>query len=207
MNLTKTKSSEIATAVRASALTALLLLTLGYAAPDARATVAPGPYNGPAATVGTEFWFAFGDNLIEETNYVNISGTTATTATVAVPALGFSVDVSVTPGQTTSVAVPTGTDLRAPDGVESLGVHVTSAAAAPPTPPTATTLRAAGRARNSSSPESRCGAERGFDPVAAATSVMSGIGPRAPISWPKAPGIRRKPTTTRTQQYPDLRCK
>ncbi len=128
MNLTKTKSSEIAIAVRASAVTALLLLTLGYAAPDARATVAPGPYNGSAATVGTEFWFAFGENLIEGTNYVNISGTTATTATVAVPALGFSVDVSVTPGQTTSVAVPTGTDLQALDGVESLGVHVTSAA-------------------------------------------------------------------------------
>jgi hypothetical protein len=65
--------------------------------------------------------------VIEETNYVNISGT-ATTATVAVPALEFSVDVSVTPGQTTSVAVPQGTDLKTLDGVEELGVHVTAAA-------------------------------------------------------------------------------
>lgn len=126
MTRTRNTRQKHRRALGATALTALLVAAFTYAAADANATVAAGPYNGPASTTGTEFWFAFGGNVIEGTNYVNISGTTATTATVAVPALEFSVDVSVTPGQTTSVAVPTGTDLKSFDGVEGLGVHVTA---------------------------------------------------------------------------------
>jgi hypothetical protein len=111
----------------------LLAIGLGYATPDAGATVAPAPYSGPPGTVGTEFWFAFGANIDEEggiegINYVDIGGTTATTATVAVPALGFSTDVSVAPGQATTVELPSGTNLQTTDGVEDLAVHVTAAA-------------------------------------------------------------------------------
>jgi IgGFc binding protein/GDSL-like Lipase/Acylhydrolase family len=125
---TRSVHAMVRRGMRPSALAAMIAVAFACATTTADATVSPGPYNGPSSTVGTEFWFAFGANVSEETNYVDISGTTATTATVAVPALGFSEDVSVTPGQTTNVALPRPSDLTTPDGVEGLGVHVTAAA-------------------------------------------------------------------------------
>ncbi len=94
----------------------------------ALADVPPAPYHGPAATTGTEFWFSFGANDSASTNYVDISATTATSATVAVPGLSFTTDVTVTPGQVTAVALPSGSNESASDGVEDLAVHVTAAA-------------------------------------------------------------------------------
>ena len=106
----------------------LFAIALAYTTADASATVAPASYGGPPGTLGTEFWFAFGANDLEGVNYVSISAATATTATVAVPALGFSTDVSISAGQTTTVELPLETDLKAEDGVENLAVHVTAAA-------------------------------------------------------------------------------
>jgi hypothetical protein len=40
-------SRELTRAIRGAARIALLVVVLGYAAADAQATVAPGPYNGP----------------------------------------------------------------------------------------------------------------------------------------------------------------
>ncbi len=92
------------------------------------AAVPPAPYNGPPSTIGTNFWTAFGINNSTPTDdYIDLSGSTATTATVAVPGTSFSQDVSVTPGHVTAVVV-TGADLTDADGVQDLGVHVTAAA-------------------------------------------------------------------------------
>jgi IgGFc binding protein/Bacterial Ig-like domain (group 1) len=92
------------------------------------AAVPPAPYNGPPSTIGTNFWTAFGiNNSTPTTDYIDLSGSTATTATVAVPGGSFSQDVSVTPGHVTAVAV-TGADLSDADGTQDLGVHVTAAA-------------------------------------------------------------------------------
>jgi hypothetical protein len=95
---------------------------------SAGAAVAPAPYNGPPSTVGTNFWTAFGINNSTPTDdYIDLSGNTATTATVAVPGTSFSQDVTVTPGDVTAVVV-TGADLTDADGVQNLGVHVTAGA-------------------------------------------------------------------------------
>src|SRR5437899_1099740 len=83
----------------AAVLTLIAIVMIGGPCATASADVLPAPYHGPSATTGTEFWFSFGANLGSGQNYVDISGTTATTATVAVPGLGFTTDVTVTPGE------------------------------------------------------------------------------------------------------------
>lgn len=101
------------------------------AAPHLAANVVPpAPDPNPPSTVGTEFWTAFGANCpcSTETDYVFLSGATATTATVAMPGLSFSQDVSVVPGMITSVAVPQGDNVTTPDGIQQLAVHVTAGA-------------------------------------------------------------------------------
>jgi len=107
---------------------ALAGTSTGLGISTAGADVPPAHYGGPPSTVGTEFWTTFGINYSSEaTFYIDLSGNTATTATVAVPGIGFSQDVSVTPGQVTAVPV-TGAEMSATDSVQDLGVHVTSAA-------------------------------------------------------------------------------
>src|SRR5664280_2562184 len=107
------------------------LLALGmvgaFNAGSAAAAVSPAPYNGPPSTVGTDFWTAFGVNEITGTDYIDLSGNTATTATVAVPGASFTQDVSITPGSVTAVTV-TGADLSSTDGTQNLGVHITAGA-------------------------------------------------------------------------------
>ena len=106
--------------------TMVTLGTLGTG--SAGAAVPPAPYNGPPSTIGTNFWTAFGINAeTPEDDYIDLSGNTATQATVAVPGSSFSQTVSVTPGHVTAVDV-TGADLSQTDGVQDLGVHVTAGA-------------------------------------------------------------------------------
>jgi len=94
---------------------------------------------------GTEFWIGFPDNLIEggkiPQRTLFITGDIATTGTVEVPGLGFSVESAVNPGQVTTVELPsedtrddsfddqTDNDVEAEliAKVQQRGVHVTSA--------------------------------------------------------------------------------
>jgi hypothetical protein len=77
--------------------------------------------------VGTEFWTAFGSNVSPGTNYIYLSGNTATSATVSVPGISFTQDVSITPGTVASVAVP-GSTLGTVDSPQDLGIHITAGA-------------------------------------------------------------------------------
>ena len=98
--------------------------------PTAGATVPPAGYNGPPSTTGTEFWTAFGANYPDDpvpNSYIYLSANEATTATVAAPGIGFSQDVSVTPGTVTSVDLGNAIEMATSDGVQDLGVHITAA--------------------------------------------------------------------------------
>jgi hypothetical protein len=85
----------------------------------------------PPSTVGTDFWTAFGANFPggTQTNYIFLSGNTATTATVADPGASppFSQTVHVTPGTIAAVGV-TGSEMTTGNGVQDLGVHITAGA-------------------------------------------------------------------------------
>jgi Ca2+-binding RTX toxin-like protein len=80
-------------------------------------------------SAGTEFWLGFPANYGSGELTLFITGSTATTGTVAIPALAFNEQFSVTPGTVTSVSVPSGAqmdlDLSAP---EDKGIHVTAGA-------------------------------------------------------------------------------
>ncbi len=83
----------------------------------------------PPSTVGTDFWTAFGANAESGTNYIYLSGKTATTATVADPGASppFTETVHVTPGSIAAVTV-TGSEMSTGNGIQDLGVHVTAGA-------------------------------------------------------------------------------
>ena len=116
------------------ALLGVATVTLGatvvvVGAPTAGATVPPAVYNGPPSTTGTDFWTVFGANIqASPDNYISLSATTSTTATVAVPGTGFTQDVSITPGTVTSVDLAPGVVMSTADGTQNLGVHITAAA-------------------------------------------------------------------------------
>ncbi len=78
---------------------------------------------------GTDFWLAFPGNYFGGPALtLFVSGDTATTGTVEIPGLSFSQPFTVTPGDVTSVPVPSGADVDTTDQVQSLGIHVTAGA-------------------------------------------------------------------------------
>ncbi|MEW5869153.1 MAG: PKD domain-containing protein [Chloroflexota bacterium] len=96
-----------------------------------------GPALGAPDSRGTDFWITFMRNgsatgTTEGHLHLYISGETATSGKVTVPRLNTTADFQVTPGQITTVALPT--YLRAqgeytrPSGLEDLGIHITAGA-------------------------------------------------------------------------------
>ena len=75
---------------------------------------------------GIDHWLAFPSNYGAGELSLFITGDTATAGTVAIPGLAFSEPFTVTPGAVTTVTLPSGAQLSASDGVEDLGIHVTS---------------------------------------------------------------------------------
>lgn len=84
---------------------------------------------GPIPTVGTDFWLGFISNYggSSESLDLFLSGTDATTGTVSCPLQGWSVNFTVTPGQTTTVTVPEGVGGNYEDDIVSgRGIHIVS---------------------------------------------------------------------------------
>jgi hypothetical protein len=115
---------------RVSAAVAVLvsaLMTAGLVG-ISLATAPPALAVGAADSLGTDFWVAFPGNLSPGTLSLFITGPTATSGTVAIPGLAFSQAFTVTPGNVTTVVVPTNAEIDTSDVVENLGIHVTAGA-------------------------------------------------------------------------------
>ena len=82
--------------------------------------------NPEGTSAGFEFALAFQRNNSTSALTRFISGDDATDGTVTIPGLGFTQGFSVTPGAVTSVAVPSGAAVTTTDGVQNLGIQVTS---------------------------------------------------------------------------------
>src|SRR5271167_4632911 len=79
------------------------------------------------SNAGTEFWLGFPANVGTPPQLtLYITGSTATTGTVAVPGESFSEGFSVTPGSVTAVKLPAGTQVVSSDGIEEKAIHVTA---------------------------------------------------------------------------------
>ena len=90
---------------------------------------APNQYADVIDNRGTEFFLGFMQNYTGTPNLVLfITGPTATTGTVAVPGLSFTVPFTVTPGAITSVPIPAGAEAIGSNAIDNKGVHVTSLA-------------------------------------------------------------------------------
>jgi len=76
---------------------------------------------------GVDFWLAFPTNYSYQELTLFISGTVATTGTVAIPGVSFTQAFTVTPGTTTSVTLSSDVQLKTSDTVENKGIHVTAA--------------------------------------------------------------------------------
>ena len=76
---------------------------------------------------GSDFWLAFPANFGGPELTLFIVGNTATSGTVEVPGIEFSQGFDVTPGQVTSVSIPSDAQITADDSVSNLGIHVTAA--------------------------------------------------------------------------------
>lgn len=104
------------------AMLALIVAVSGLMALAGSASAAPD-------SKGTDHWLAFPTNYIQTPELsLFITGDTATAGTVEIPGLVFSQPFTVTPGAVTTVALPATAQLSATDGVEDLGIHVTSVA-------------------------------------------------------------------------------
>jgi hypothetical protein len=83
----------------------------------------------PAFTdsLGQDFWLAFPTNLSEGENLtLYISASEAGSGTVSVPGEAMSEPFTVTPGEVTSVAIPSSYHITAADGTQNDGIHLTS---------------------------------------------------------------------------------
>ena len=78
---------------------------------------------------GTDFWLTFPGNLnLNNPQYsLLISGGEVTTAIVSVPGTGFNTTVTITPGVTTTVLLPTSASLNTSNIIANNGIHVTAA--------------------------------------------------------------------------------
>ncbi len=93
----------------------------------------PGATTVPSSQ-GTDFYVAFESNATEAgagpgTLFLFISGNTATSGTVAVPAISFSQTFTVTPGVATTISIPSSAEIDSND-VTAVGgaVHITAGA-------------------------------------------------------------------------------
>src|SRR5665647_86852 len=78
---------------------------------------------------GTDFWLMFDGNYTGGSQLtLFIAGDTATTGTISIPGLSFTSPFTVTPGSVTSVVLPGNAQAESSDTIESLGIHVSSAA-------------------------------------------------------------------------------
>lgn len=80
---------------------------------------------------GTEFWLAFpqgnGGSSSPASLFLTVTSDTDNSGQVQVPGLGFSAPFTVAAGASTQVAVPNTAEVKAADGIASLGIHVTAA--------------------------------------------------------------------------------
>jgi hypothetical protein len=78
---------------------------------------------------GTDFWLMFTQNY-QGSSALSffIAGDTATTGTVSVPGIAFSTPFSVTPGNITTVNLPSNAETSVSGAVAATGIHVTSGA-------------------------------------------------------------------------------
>lgn len=92
-------------------------------------TAKNGDAQGNIPTVGTDFWMGFLSNYggSSESLDLFLSGTQATTGTVSSPLQGWSVNFTITPGQTTTVNVPEGFGGNyINDAVSNKAIHIVS---------------------------------------------------------------------------------
>ncbi len=101
----------------------------------------------PLSTAGTDFWLGFPTDYVgydpyctgcNPTQTLYISSNTSTSGSVTVPGLSFTQTFTVTPGATTSVALPPAAEMRGDhsyngsyngsDTIENRGIHVTALA-------------------------------------------------------------------------------
>jgi len=75
---------------------------------------------------GTEFWLAVPENGIAGDISIQVLGSEGTTGTVEIGGLTFSEPFSIGAAEYVIVSLPPGAMLTASDGVESLGIHVTT---------------------------------------------------------------------------------
>ena len=79
---------------------------------------------------GTDFWLGFNANLHEGgqpvTKTLFITGDVATTGTVEIPGLSYSMPFVVNPGQVTSVVLPDASEVLTVSVIEQKGIHVTA---------------------------------------------------------------------------------
>jgi IgGFc binding protein len=76
---------------------------------------------------GTDFWLMFGANGGSRSSVeliLYITGDNASTGSVSIPGLGFSVPFVVAPGQLTTIALPIEVEVLAGDVVTNRGIHV-----------------------------------------------------------------------------------
>ncbi len=85
------------------------------------------PPSGVADNKGTDFWVAFTPNYNEPPELsLFITGDSPTSGTVEIPALSFSDEFTVTPGNVTTVKIPPEAFDETADGVGDKGIHVTA---------------------------------------------------------------------------------
>jgi uncharacterized repeat protein (TIGR01451 family) len=115
-------SKDINASRRRSSWLALVLAMLVVLVVAAPAGAAPQP-----DSRGTDFWVTFPQNYAGGAELsLFITGDTAATGTVEIPGLAFTEPFSVTPGTVTTVAVPSSASPSTGDGVQALGIHITS---------------------------------------------------------------------------------
>lgn len=111
-------------ALKAVRTTAVLVLT-------ALMAVLPGvaPASAAVTSAGTEFWLAFPTNYIQTPSLsLFLAAETPASGTVSVPGTGFTTSFTTTPGQVTTVGLPSTTQVTTPDGIEARGIHVQATA-------------------------------------------------------------------------------
>jgi hypothetical protein len=75
---------------------------------------------------GTDYWLMFPTPYTVDGAELFISGKSNANVTVSIPGLGWSQNLSIVPGQVTTVSLPAGVYASSNDGVESKGIHLTA---------------------------------------------------------------------------------
>ncbi len=85
-------------------------------------------FAGPVSSQGTEFWLTFPTQYLVSSQTLDLFIVSQTNATglVSVPGLSYSAPFSVAAGSAVTLVVPSGAMLTTMDGVQNLGIQVTS---------------------------------------------------------------------------------